>query len=113
MKKVIISKKEFQKKLLDLLNFRLIGIQIWIPEKDSIVPSELGGYLFIFNVSTIEEPGKSCEKLEVHVNRYGKLLLQLIDGGGIAKSLYWYDYFKSIKDLEKNIEKVKEILKAA
>lgn len=114
MKEKKISKEEIQKKILDLLNFRLIGILISIykPKNESIIHSELGGNLFLFNVSIIGEPC-NYKKLEIHINKEGKLLLQLLDDDSIAESPYWYDYFKSIKDLEKKIDKVKKMLKAA
>lgn len=112
MKEEIIFQKKLQKELLDLMNTKLLGIQIWLPEEDSIIPSELGGYLYVFNMSII---GKSHghRKLEIHINKYGRLLLQLLDNDNVTQSPYWYDFFNDIKDFKEKLIKVKEMLKAA
>lgn len=97
---MIISqgKIQFQKELLDFMNTKLLGIQIWLPEIDSVIPSELGGDLYLFNLSFIGKIKNNYKKLEIHVNEEGKLFLQLIHE--IIKSPDWYKSFESVKEFK-------------
>lgn len=105
----IMSEHDFQRKLIDIMNFRLIGIQIIAPPINPIIPSEFGGTLYQFNLYTVNKKKNYSKKLEIHAKKNKELYLQLLDVK--SKNLDWWRDFSDIEKLAENFSKeLKEVL---
>lgn len=107
----IISTIERQQVYLSALQI-IIGVQFWIPEEciqsQSIFHMEEGGYMYVYNTSVMNKPN-FVQKAEVHENKDGRLLVQLVNNN-LEERVLWFNYFNDINDLIKNVSVIKEFI---
>lgn len=104
-----ISREQKQQDYLDVIR-SIIGIRFWLPEKfvKSIFLMKEGGHMYVYNASVIGIPN-CIQKIEIHENKYGELLVQLVNNK-LEKPVLWHKYFNNIDDFKNRIGVVKDFI---